>query len=165
MFRTHFTCVWYTFYMSLHQDIKEQIKVSMKKREELRLLVLRGLLSAFTNELVAQKRKPREELSDDEVLKVIKRAANQRKDSIEQFAKGGRDDLVEKERAELNMLEEYLPKMISKEEIQKVAEVKKEELGITDISKMGQLMSAVMKELKSTADGNDVKEVVSRLLQ
>ena len=151
--------------MSLQQDIREQIKNALKQKDELRLLVLRGLLAAFINELVTQKRKPQEELSDNEAMVVIKRAAKQRKDSIEQFSKGGRDDLVEKERAELVILEEYLPDTLSKEEIQKVAEAKKKELGITDASQMGQLMGAIMKELGGKADGGDVKEIVSQLFK
>ncbi len=151
--------------MSLHQDIKEQIQKAMKERDELRLLVLRSVLSAFTNELVAKKQKPSEELSDDEALAVIQRAAKQRKDSIEQFTKGDREDLAQKEREELTILEGYLPTMLSKEEIKKVAENKKAELNITDISQMGQFMGAVMKELKGKADGGDVKEVVAKLLQ
>lgn len=151
--------------MTLHQQIKEEIKDALRAKAEVKLLVLRGLLSAFTNELVAQKRKPSEELSDEEALKVIGRAAKQRKDSIEQFTKGGRNDLVEKEEAELVILDSYLPQMMSKEEVEKVVQTKKDELGITDKSQMGQLMGAIMKELKGKADGGDVKSAVDSLFE
>ena len=97
--------------MSLHTDIKAQMIEAMKAREATKLGVIRGLLSSFTNENVSKKRKPDEELSDEEVLGVIGRAVKQRKDSIEQFEKGGRKDLVEVEKSELVILETYLPNL------------------------------------------------------
>jgi len=144
-------------------EIKKQMIDAMKSRDELRVSVLRGLLSAFTNELVAKKRKPSEEISEDEVMEVISRGAKQRKDSIEQFRKGGREDLAKKEEAELKILEEYLPVQASREEIEKVAKAKMEEMGVTDKLKMGILMGAVMKELKGRAQGGEVKSVVESL--
>jgi uncharacterized protein len=149
--------------MSLHRDIRSQMQKAMKDKEEVRLSVLRGLVSAFTNELISKKKKPNEELSDDETLLVIQRGAKQRKDSIEQFRKGNREDLAEKEEAELKILEEYLPQMMSREEIEKIAKTKKEELGINDKSKIGVLMGSVMKELKNKADGKIVKSVIEGL--
>ena len=151
--------------MSLHQQIKEEIKEAMKARDSLRLGVVRGLVANFTNELVALKRMPTEELSDGEVLSVIRRAVKQRKDSIEQFTEGGRQDLAESEKAELLILEKYLPAQMSKEDVIVVAKAKIAEMGLTDKSKMGMLMSAVMKELKGKADGAVVKEVVDELLK
>lgn len=150
--------------MTLQETIREEMKDAMRAHEQDKVTTLRGLLSAFTNELVAQKRKPTEELEEKDVLAVIKRAVKQRKDSIEQFTKGGRTELAEKEQTELKMLEGYLPEGVSKEEIEKVVKVKIEELGITDMSKLGQLMGAVMKEFAGNADGNDVKEVAAKLL-
>jgi uncharacterized protein YqeY len=97
------------------------------------------------------------------VLAVIKRLAKQRKDSIEQFQKGNREDLVEGEEKELVVLESYLPQLMSKEEIEPIAIAKKEELGITDKGKKGQLIGAVMKEVAGKADGGDVKAVVEKL--
>lgn len=147
----------------LYRDIKEEVKKALKARDEPRLTVLRGLIASATNELIAQRRKSDEDLKDDEVLLVIKQAVKQRKDSIEQFAKGGREDLVKKETEELKILEAYLPAAMPKEEIEKVARAKKEEFGIKDRAKIGMLMGAVMKELKNTADGKLVKEVVESL--
>lgn len=147
----------------LFQDIRAQLSAAMKAREEVRVSVLRGLLAAFTNELVATGRKPTETLTDDEALAVIKRAARQRKDSIEQFRAGKREDLAAKEEAELKVLESYLPALISREEIEKLARAKKEELGVTDRAKAGALVGAVMKELKGRADGGEVKAVVDSL--
>ena len=147
----------------ISHNIREEATAAMKARNKLKVRVLRGLLAAFTNEVISQKKKPDAEISDDDALKVIKRAVKQREDSIEQFAKGGRNDLVENEQAELEILKTYLPEVMSKEEIQKVAEAKKTEMGIEDKTKMGILMGAVMKELGGKADGKDVKEVVDNL--
>jgi uncharacterized protein YqeY len=150
--------------MTLHQKIKDQIKEAMKAREEVRLSVLCGLLAGFTNELVATKRKPDGELSDDEALTVIRRAVKQRKDSIEQFTKGGREELADSEKAELAILETYLPQMMSREDVMKIAVAKLAELGVTDKSGAGKFMGALMKELTGRADGDTVKSVVDELL-
>ncbi len=147
----------------LHKQIKEGIKIAILAKNTVRLSVLRGLLTAFTNELVATKRKPQEELSDEEIIVVIRKAVKQRKDSIEQFRKGGREDLARAEEAELKILETYLPKMMSKEDVKKKVEDMKAKLGITDKSKIGQLIGATMKELSGLADGADVKEVAESL--
>ncbi|MGB3921866.1 MAG: GatB/YqeY domain-containing protein [Minisyncoccia bacterium] len=146
--------------MSLHQDIKKSVTEAMKARDQVRLNVLRGLLSAFTNEAVAKKRKPDEELSDDEALTVISRGVKQRKDSIEQFSKGGRSDLADSERAELKILENYLPKQMSREEILAFVTSRQKELNITDLTKKNQFLGTIMKELKGKTDGSLVKEIV-----
>ncbi len=151
--------------MNTKDQIREDMKSAMRTKDSHKVTVLRGLLAAFTNELVAQKRPPTEELSEADVLKVLKRAAKQRKDSIEQFTKGGRQELADKEQSELEIIEAYLPEAVSIEEITKVAEAKVAELGAQgDMSKMGMVMGAVMKEFGGNADGNDVKEVVAKLL-
>jgi uncharacterized protein YqeY len=146
------------------QDIRNQIKEAMLAKDTVRLTVLRGLVAAFMNELVAQKKKPQDELPDEDALNVIRKSVKQRKDSIEQFKKGGREDLVANEEAELAILEKYLPKMMSKEEIKTLAIAKKEELMIVDKTKVGILMNALMKDLKGKADGADVKEVVNEII-
>ncbi len=149
--------------MALHEDIKASLKPAMLAKDTVRVSVIRGMMASFTNELVATGGMPQDTLSDEGVLKVIKRLANQRKDSIEQFVAGGRPELAEGEKAELAILESYLPAMMSKEDIKKVAEAKKAELGVTDKAKAGQLVGAIMKELAGKADGNDVKAVVDEL--
>lgn len=148
----------------LHRQIKEEIKGALRERDELRLSVLRGLLASFTNEVIARGRKPDGMLSDEEAIAVIKRAVKQRKESIEQFNKGGRPELAQKEQQELEMLKVYLPEAMSPLEIEKVARAKKSELEITDKSKSGLLVGAVMKELKGNADGALVKKIVEGLL-
>jgi uncharacterized protein YqeY len=147
----------------LHEQIKNGIKEAMMAKDALRLKTFRAMSAAFTNELVAKNKKPQEILKDEEALAVIAKLAKQRKDSIEQFKKGGREDLVKEEESELSILETYLPKMMDKEEVEKVAKAKKQELALTDITKKGMLMSILMKDLKGKADGSIVKEVVDSL--
>ena len=148
----------------LHQKIKDEIKEAMKAKDAVKLGVVRGLVAAFTNELVTLKRTPQDELSDEEVLNVIRRAVKQRKDSIDQFTKGGREDLAESEKAELAVLETYLPAQMGREEVVKVVKAKMTELEITDKSKVGMLMGSLMKELKGKADGDVVRSVIDELL-
>lgn len=149
----------------LHEQIKNQIKVAMMARDSVRLEVMRGLVTAFTNELVATGKTPQEMLGDEEVIKVITRASKQRKDSIEQFTKGNRMDLVEIEKAQLAIIEEFLPKLMSREEVEKFVKQKYDELEIKDVTKKGLFMSGLMKELKGQADGSLVKEVVDLLFK
>lgn len=150
--------------MSLHTDIKDQLKESLKAKDEVKLRTVRGMLTAFTNELVATGKKPQDELDDQSVLNVIKRLAKQRKESIVQFEGAGRNELAEAEKAELVVLESYLPQMMSQEEIELIAKAKLEEMGVTDKSKMGVAIGALMKELQGKADGGDVKSVIEKLL-
>lgn len=151
--------------MSLHETLKEHLKESMKAKDEVRLRTVRSMLTAFTNELVATGKKPQDFLDDEKALAVVSRLAKQRKDSIEQFEKGNRQDLAEVEKAELAVLSTYLPTLMSQEEIRPIVEAKIAELGITDKSKMGMLLGAVMKDLKGKADGADVKTVVENILK
>ncbi len=148
--------------MSLHQTIQSNLKESMLKKDALRVGVLRSIIAAFMNELVAKKSADKE-LNDDDALAIVKRLSKQRKDSIAQFKTAGREDLVASEEAELKIIETYLPQMMSKDDIKKVALVKKTEMGMTDKTKLGALVGVVMKELKGKADGGDVKAVVESL--
>jgi uncharacterized protein YqeY len=147
----------------LVQQIRADMIAAMKAKDDLKRDTLRGALSAFTNELVAKGRKPTEELADPDAVAVLKRLGKQRKEAAEVYQKGGRAELAEKELAELKVIEGYLPQTAGREEIEKVARAKKEELGVTDASGLGKLTGAVMKEFAGRADGNDVKAVVASL--
>jgi uncharacterized protein YqeY len=150
--------------MSLHGTIQNTLKEAMLKRDAFKVTVLRGVLAAFMNELIAKKSSDKE-LSDADATAVIKRLTKQRKDSITQFKAGGREDLVKNEEAELVVLESYMPSMMSKADIKKTAITMKEKLKVTDKTKLGALVGAVMKELKGKADGGDVKAVVESLFE
>jgi uncharacterized protein len=147
----------------LQKQIKDSVKEAMIARDSAKLITLRGLINAITNELMAQKRPLSDELADEDVMKVLQRLAKQRRDAIEQFDKGGRPELVASETAELKIIEAYLPQMMSKDEIRKIAEAKKTELGVTDKAGLGKFMAVLMKEFKGKANGTDVKEVVESL--
>jgi hypothetical protein len=147
--------------VSLFQQIQDEAKKAMIARDTLKLNTLKSVKAVFLNELINKPGKT--ELGDEEALSVIKRLVKQRKDSIEQFKAGGREDLVKTEEDELKILEVYLPQMMSREEILKIAKKKKVELGISDKAKSGMLMSGLMKDLKGKADGSDVKSVVDQL--
>lgn len=147
----------------MHEKLQEDLKNALKAKDEIRLLVIRNIKAALTNELVATGHKPTDSLSDEEILKVIARLAKQRKDSIEQFRSGGREDLAEKEEAELVILEEYLPAQMSDEELKALIEEVKSKQGITDKSGIGKLIGLVMRETQGRADGVRVKALVEDL--
>ena len=149
--------------MTLHEQIKGEIKTAMMAKDSVKLEVVRGLTTAFMNELVATNRTPQDMLSDEEALKVITRTAKQRKDAIQQFEAAGRQDLADEDKAQLAILETYLPKLMSADEIRPIVEAKKAELGVTDKSGAGKLTGMLMKELAGKADGAVVKQVVDSL--
>ena len=149
--------------MNLKEQIKADLKTAMKERNEAAKNTLKGILAEFTNELVATGKTPQDELNEADQIKVLKRLQKQRKDSIQKFIEGGREDLAKNEKLELAVIEKFLPEAMSKEEILKIAQAKKEELKIEDKSKFGILMGAVVKETAGNADGKDVKEVVESL--
>lgn len=146
----------------MQEKIKAAIKAAMMAKEMDKLQVLRLISAAFTNELVSQGRPPTEPLSDDDCMKVIKRMAKQRKDSIEQFSAGGREDLADSEKAELVILETLLPAQMSETDIEEKVQAKLAESPL-DPTKKGQFVGTMMKELGSTADGALVKSVIDRL--
>lgn len=141
-------------------DLKEMMKDAMRAKDSVKLGVVRGLISACTNEAVAKGYGPDGVLTEDEVLTVVMRGAKQRKDSIEQFTNGGRPELAEGEKAELAILETMLPAQMSREEVEAAVKAKAAELGVTDKTGANKLMGMLMKELKGKADGTIVKEVV-----
>lgn len=150
--------------MTIHETLKKSIPDALRARDEVRLRTLRSLVAAMTNEVIAKKRKPDQLLTDEEAVIVLKRAASQRRDSIEQFGKASRNDLADKEKAELVIIESYLPAQMSREEIMIIARAKMVGLGVFSKADTGKFIGALMKELKGKAGGGDVKAVVDNLL-
>jgi len=138
---------------------------AMKARDSVKVDTLRGALSAFTNELVAKGKKPTEEIDDKDAVTVLKRLAKQRKEAAESYEKGGRAELAEKEKTELKIIEEYLPQMASREDVEKVVRAKLSGVDVADKAAAGKLVGAVMKEFAGTADGTMVKEVIDQLMK
>lgn len=150
--------------MTIHETIKAGIPEAMKARDEAKLRTYRSLSTAMTNEVVAKKRKPDEFLTDDEAFAVLKRAVNQRKDSIEQFTNAGRLELAIPEQEELAVIAQLLPPQMTREDIESIARAKMVELDVTEKKDMGRFIGAVMQEVKGRADGGEVKAVVESLL-
>lgn len=150
--------------MSLQEQIRADMVTAMKAKEERTVSVLRGLMTMCMQELTATKRTPQDALSDDEVVSLIRRSVKQRKEAATQFRAGGREDLAVEEDAETVVLERYLPALLSEEEVEKTVHAKMTALSITDKSKQGQLIGAVLAELKGKTDGAVVKKIVERLL-
>lgn len=149
---------------SFQQKIKQDLVESMRAKDSVRTTVLRSLIAGFTNELVTKGMKPQDPISDEDGFRVLERAVKQRKDAMQQFIGGGRADLAENEKSELAILEIYLPKMMSQDEIRDVAVAKQAEMGGIDPAKAGQFMGMLMKALKGKARGDDVKAVVDTML-
>lgn len=154
----------------LHQQIEAELKSALKSGEKEKTGVLRFLISAIKNHQIEIKAKDEQYLKDEEVIAVIRRQVKQRKDSIAEYEKGGRQELADKEKAEMEMLENYLPAQAGEAKIREVVKAKIAELGMdkpassADKSGFGKLMGAAMTELKGQADGDAVKKVVEEAL-
>ena len=147
--------------MPLNEKIAADITAAMKAKDALRLSALRMLKAAIMNKGVEKKR----DLEDAEVLQVVAALVKQRRDSIEQFAKAGRTDLVNKETDEMAILEHYLPPAVSAEEIEAAVAAAIAETGASSVKDMGKVMKAVMPKLAGkNADGRTVNEAVRRKL-
>ena len=148
--------------MTLQEQMKENMKAAMKERNMLAVTTYRGLMSAMTNAVVAAGKSPDTAIDDEMALDVLTKESKKRKDSIKQYEDAGRPELAEDEKTELALIEKFLPELMSLEEIKTIVSAKVAELG-GEVNK-GQVMGALMGELKGKADGNDVKKVVDELL-
>ncbi|MCX6762571.1 MAG: GatB/YqeY domain-containing protein [Candidatus Moranbacteria bacterium] len=154
----------------IHQQVEADLKSALKSGEKEKTGVLRFLISAIKNHQIEIKAKDEQYLKDEEVIAVIRRQVKQRKDSIAEYEKGGRQELADKEKVEMVILENYLPAQADEVKIREIVKVKIAELGIdksassADKSGFGRLMGAVMAELKGQADGDAVKKVVEEEL-
>ncbi len=146
--------------MSLKQRIMEDMKEAMKAKDTARVSTLRLLLSEIKNKEIDK----RGELSDDEVLAVIQKAVKQRRESIEQYKKAGREDLAEKESKELEILESYLPQPLTEEELEAIIDEAIKEVGATSPRDMGKVMKVVMPKVRGRADGKVVNQKVREKL-
>ncbi|OGP95236.1 MAG: aspartyl-tRNA amidotransferase [Deltaproteobacteria bacterium RBG_19FT_COMBO_56_10] len=146
--------------MSLRQDIHKDIAVAMKAGEKERLSTVRMLMSAIKYKEVDAHR----ELTDEETIAVISTLVKQRQDSIEQFTKGNRLDLVEKETKELEVLRTYLPPQLSEAEVRDIIKKAVAETGATGQKDMGKLMKVIMPQVKGKADGKLVNDIVKEAL-
>ncbi len=148
--------------MSLKEQLANDLADALRQGDDTRKSTIRMLMSAISTEEVAGAE--RRELGDDEVLKVVARQVKQRRDSIEEFNKAGRDDLAEKETAEMRILRAYMPEQAGREEIEAVARKVIDEIGATGPGDKGKVMQAIMPRLAGRAEGRDINEVVTQQL-
>lgn len=150
--------------MNLKQKISDDLKSAMKSGDTAKRDTLR-MLDSMVKNVEIEKKKREQGLDDAEVQEVIARAIKQRKDAVEQYEKGGRPELAEKEKKEIEILAAYMPAQMSEEEIR--AEVKNiiAETGASDKSQMGRVMGSAMGRLKGKADGAVVKKIVEEELK
>lgn len=150
--------------MSIKETILADLKSAMKAKEADRLRVLRSLKAKILEKEISERTGGEAEISDEQTVEVLMKAAKQRKESIEQFEKGDRADLAEKENQELQIIESYLPEMLSEEEVREATRNQIEKMGASSMADMGKVMGAMMGQLKGKADGSVVSKVVKEEL-
>lgn len=146
--------------MSLKEQLQSDVKDAMRQRDNVRRDTLRLVLSSLHNAEIDA----REELDDDGVLGVLNKEAKQRRESIEEFRKGGREDKAAEEEAELEVISGYLPAALSRDDIVAAAKAVVEETGASGMQDIGKVMSPLMERLQGRADGREANQIVRELL-
>jgi uncharacterized protein YqeY len=147
--------------MSLLQKLDDDLKRALKASDSLKVSVLRLTKAALKNKQIDKG----EELSDDEIISTLSTLSKQRRESIELFSKGGREDLAEKERQELAILQSYPPKQLTTEELDAIITEAIKESSASGLKEIGKVMRLVMQRVKGTADGKIVNQRVKELLE
>ena len=148
--------------MSLKEQLANDLTDALREGDDTRKSTIRMLMSAIATQEVAGSE--RRELGDDEVLKVIAKQVKQRRESIDEFNNAGRTELAEKEAAEMQVLQAYMPEQVSREEIEAEARKVIDEVGASGPQDKGKVMQAIMPRLAGRAEGRDINEVVTQLL-
>ncbi|MGK7880350.1 MAG: GatB/YqeY domain-containing protein [Crocosphaera sp.] len=149
---------------TLKERISEDIKTAMKARDKVRLETVRSIKKVIIEKETEVRPKGQDELTPEQELELLAQQAKQRRDSIEQYRQGGRDDLADKEAQELAIIETYLPAQLSTEEIEAVIDKIIASVGASSPKDMGKVMGPAMKELKGKADGKQVQGIVKAKL-
>ncbi|AOT68526.1 GatB/YqeY domain-containing protein [Geosporobacter ferrireducens] len=147
--------------MSLKEKLMEDLKIAMKEKDQLKKSVITMVRASIKQYEVDH----RVELDDDSVLEIMSKQVKQKKDAIEEFAKGGREDLVNEAKAEIEVLLTYLPKQLTEDEISEIVVQVLNETGASTAKDMGKVMAALMPKVKGRADGKLVNQVVKKHLQ
>lgn len=150
--------------MSIKDQILSDLTEAMKSKDAARLKVLRSIKTGFQEKEISERKGGEAHLTEEQYFEVLTKAAKQRRDSIEQFTAGNREDLAAIEREELAVIESYLPEMMAEDEIRKIAADKIRQLGASGPQDMGKVMGTLMKELKGKADGSLISAVVKQEL-
>lgn len=144
------------------EQLEDDMKQAMRDRDRPRLSAIRMMRSALQNAAIAKG--PNSTIDDSEAADVLAREARQRKESIDEFRKAGREDGLEDQEAELTVVLSYLPERLSKEEIEAEARKIIDDIGARSMTDRGRVMGALMPVMKGRADGKDVSDVVQQLL-
>jgi hypothetical protein len=147
--------------MELKERLNRELGQSMKAGEKIKVSTIRMILAGIKNAEIAK----RGELDEDELLSVLAREAKRRKEAIEEFKKGNRQDLVDKETQELKVIESYLPEQLSEEDVRKIITEVMQEVGASSPGDLGRVMGRVMPRLKGRADGKLVNQIVREALE
>ena len=147
--------------MTIKETIMADVKEAMKAREQLRLDTLRFVHAAIKNREIEIRPN---EITNDEVMAVLKKIIKQRKDSIEQYTNAGRTELADKEKAELTIIEAYLPQQMSKEQVEQLVTTVMKDLNANSMKQMGAVMKEVLARSGGTADGGLVSQLVKAKL-
>ena len=147
--------------MSLKQKLQEDLKSSMKNKDTVKKSIITLIRASIKQYEVDN----RVELGDDEIVDLIAKQLKQTRDSREEFAKAGREDLVSKAEAEIEVLKEYLPQQLSEEELNKIVISTISEVGATSMKDMKKIMTSIMPKVKGRADGKLINELVKKNLQ
>lgn len=150
--------------MTIFETIKQDIVTAMKEKQSERLQVLRSLKTRLTEKEISLRESGKRELTNEECIEVLMKAAKQRKESITQFREGGREDLARTEEAELTIIEEYLPKMMTEDEIEEAVTEVLAETGATGMGDMGRVMGVMTGRYKGKADAGLISQIVKRKL-
>lgn len=150
--------------MALKDQIMADLKQAMKDKNQDRLRALRSIKAKLLEKEISERKGGEASLADEQTIEVLMKAAKQRRESIEQFTEGGRTDLVEAEEKELEIIESYLPRMLSEEEVRDIAREKIDRLGAETMADMGKVMGVLMQQLKGKAEGSVVSRVVKEEL-
>ena len=146
--------------MAITEEIRNDLKDAMMKKEQLRVSTLRLLISAMKNQQIEKG----EELTDEEIISVLSTEAKKRRESVEEYKKGDRTDLAEKEEAEIKIVETYLPEQLSDEDVQKLVSEAIADTGAESKKDMGKVMQQLMPKIKGRADGRKVSQIVTEKL-
>ncbi len=150
--------------MSLKEKLTEDLKAAMRARDEARLRTIRALRAALMEREIAERKGGEATLTPEQELEVLQKEAKRRREAIEQFRAAGREDLVQKETEELNIIEEYLPRQLSDDEIRSVLEEIIEAVGARSVRDMGRVMQEAMARMRGQAEGRRVSELARELL-
>lgn len=150
--------------MSIKKSILDDLKTAMKNKDKDRLRVLRSLKAKILEKEISERKGGESDISDEQVIDVLMKASKQRKESIEQFEKGGRSELADQERQELKVIEEFLPDMMSEEEVKAAVREQIDKLGASSMGDMGRVMGVMMGQLKGKAEGSLVSRIVKEEL-